>query len=366
MERISTHQFMVVTTGVIMGFTFMPVAQTAVMEGTGRDGWLSVLPGYALAIPLGLMVLCVAERFPGQNFIKISENLLGKWPAKGLGLMYSGISLYFGGLLLAANRDVFQRSILPQVPGMIFCAGIAFLVVLLAWLGIEVYARFSEIIVPVFIILLLLVIIASIPRIEWEEFFPLPLTANGPLPALRGAWRITGFAGEYIFFLFGLLPFLPQGQGARLRTGIWRAVILVGAGSAILTLIEIMVFGPSETERLNYGLLSLGKMIEISKMVYGVESIIMVILMGANILKVTAFYLGTVWGLQAVFNLKDQLGLYLAVGLIFAAIAYRVPGGSWLGIELGKVDSYLVRNLPLIWVPLAWFMALRQGKRRPQ
>ena len=67
MERISTHQFLTLGAAVLMGTTFLPVASIVTGVG-GRDGWMSVLPAFALGIPYGLMVLSLVEQYP-QNYL---------------------------------------------------------------------------------------------------------------------------------------------------------------------------------------------------------------------------------------------------------------------------------------------------------
>src|SRR5665648_1151201 len=87
MERISTHQFLTIGAAVLMGTTFLPVASLVTGVG-GRDGWMSVLPGFAVGIPYGLMVLSLVERYPHKNLLQISETLFGKWIGKIIGVIY--------------------------------------------------------------------------------------------------------------------------------------------------------------------------------------------------------------------------------------------------------------------------------------
>lgn len=63
MERISTHQFLMLGAGVTLGTTFLPVG-TVVTSLAGRDGWMAVIPAFLFGLPFGLMVLSLAERYP--------------------------------------------------------------------------------------------------------------------------------------------------------------------------------------------------------------------------------------------------------------------------------------------------------------
>ncbi len=356
MERISAHQFMVLGAGVLMGTTFFPIAQTVMGIG-GRDGWMAVLPAYGLAVPLGLMVLALARDYPGQNLIKISEAVFGKWMAKGIGIIYLLVSAYFGALLLAQVEDTFKRSVLPLTPHFVFIGGVLLLVVLLAWAGIEVMGRFAEVVFPLIVLGLVANMFLTLPRFEWEEFFP--VFGEGVKPILLAAFKIAPYACEYVLFVAGVIAYLPQrGQEkTQLRTGVWRAVLLVGMLNTLLTLTELLVFGPAEAKRLNYGLLTLGKLVEIEKTISGVESLFMLIWMGAMIIKVGALYFMSMWGLQAVFGVQDKLKWYLMLAGAFFTIGLFFLNGVELIQEIILVDDYLILPFTLLWIPLVWGIA---------
>lgn len=347
MERISNHQFVVFSAAVLLGTTFFPVAQIAVAMA-GRDAWWAVLPGYGLAIPFGLIVLSLSKKHPGEDLLQITVKLIGKWPAKGIAIMYSLSTGYLGVLLLAQTGDTFRRSILPLVPSLVIMGGTMLLAMMLVWSGIEVYARFIEVTFPLVIGSLLFTMGFSIPRFEWGEFFP--IFADGLMPVFFGVLKLSPFAMEYVLVLGSILPYLPLRREKRLKTGLIWAVMLVGLTCAALTLTEIMVFGPVEAQRLNYGLLSLGKMIEISKTISGIESIFMLIWMSASIIKIAALFGVSLIGVQQVTGWKKSLWLYFGAAVIFVGIALTKRGGTALVLEVDKVDNYLILPFAIFWV----------------
>src|SRR5665648_925217 len=288
MERISTHQFMTLGAAVLMGATFLPVASLVTGVG-GRDGWMSVLPGFAVGIPYGLMVLSLVERYPHKNLLQISETLFGKWIGKIIGVIYILITGYLGGLLLGQVGDIYQTSIMPLTPISVFYLGGLLLVFYLVRSGIEVFARFSEVVFPLIVIALVLDVGLSIPRIEQGEL--MPILSEGLKPLFWGGIKVLPFPLTYILFLAGIAAFLPTGKQelGQLKTGVWRAVFLVGILDTLVALIQILVFGPTETIRLVYGLLVLGKMVEVSRTVSGIESLFLGVWLGAGVIKISAF-----------------------------------------------------------------------------
>ncbi|HEY8911517.1 MAG TPA: endospore germination permease [Desulfosporosinus sp.] len=352
MERISTHQFMTLGAAVLMGTTFLPVASIATGAG-GRDGWMSVLPGFAMVIPYSLMVLSLLAQYPNKNLLQISEALLGKWIGKCIGVIYISITGYFGGLLLSQCGDIYERSIMPLTPLWLFYLGGLLLVFYTVSSGVEVFARFSEIVFPMIVIALVLNIGLSIPRMEQGEL--LPILSEGLKPIFSGAFKIMPFAMEYILFLAGILTFLPNSKKelAQLKNGVWRAVFLVGILDMLVVLIQILVFGPEEVNRLVYGLLVLGKIVEISRTVSGVESLFMGVWLGASVVKISAFFFTVTWGLETVFGFKG-VKWNLAVCAVFLGIAFGFVRGHSLFVEITLVDDYLILPFASVWIPILW------------
>ena len=360
MERISTHQFMALGAAVLMGTTFLPIA-TIVTEVGGRDGWMSILPGFAVGIPYGLMVFSLLERYPQKNLLQISETLFGKLLGKLIGVIYIMITAYFGGLLLAQMGDIYERTTMPLTPITVFYLGGVLLVFYLVRSGLEVFARFSEVIFPMIAFALLLNLGLSIPRIEQGEL--LPILGEGLKPLLWGGIKTLPFVMEFMLFLAGLLAFLPTGKQAlgQLKTGLWRAVFLVGILNMLVTLIQIMVFGPVETTRLVYGLLSLGNMVEVSKTVSGVGSLFIGVWLGAGVIKISAFFFMVTWGLETVFGFKG-VRWEATVCVIFLGIAFGFLRGHYLLLEISFVDDHLILPFAAVWknLPFGEFLIGRK------
>lgn len=361
MERISTHQFFTFSAAVLLGTTFFPVGQIATSVA-GRDSWWALLPGYAIAIPWALMVLWLNEKYPGKNLLEITEQVFGLWVGRMACLLYILIVGYFGILLTAQGVDIFKRSILPLVPHYIFISGELTLAFMLIWAGMEVFARFTEFVFPIVFLGLILIMLFSISRFE-QEFYP--IFENGLKPVLMGTINIFPFAMEYILILGIILPHLPAGKEKQLKTGVWRAVFVIGLLNMLLDLTEIMVFGPEETKRINYGILALGKMIEIAKTISGVESVFILLWMGASIIKVGALIMAAIIGVRTLLkSQKRKLWLYLGAIFVAGLVALTIPGGTYLGLEIGIVDNYLILPFTALWVPLLFFVERwRKGKQ---
>jgi spore germination protein KB len=356
MERISTHQFMSLGAAVLLGGSFILLANF-VTVASGRDGWMAVLPTFTLAVPYGLIVLSLSSQYPQENLLQISEKVFGKWIGKVIGFIYILTSGYYSGLSLGAIGLTYEQSIMPLTPRWVFNLGGLLIAFYLVNSGIETFARFSEVIFPIIVISLVLNVALSIPRIEQGEL--LPILSEGLKPLFLGSLRVIQFPMEYILFLAGLLTFLPNGKQEldQLKTGVWRAVFLVGILETLVVLIQILVFGPVETNRLAFGILSLGKLVEISRTISGVESIFMGVWLGSLIIKSCAFIFMTTWGIETVFKLKG-LKWRLAVSAVSLGITLWFTEGTSLTKELFFVENYLMFPLAFVWIPILWGVSL--------
>jgi len=352
MERISTHQFFTLAVAVLMGTTFLPVA-SLVTGLSGRDGWMSVLPGFAIGIPYGLMVLSLSEQYPNKNLLQVSETLFGKWIGKTIGVLYILFMGYLGGLVLGEIGNIYQSSVMPLMPISVFYLGALLLVLYLSWSGIEVFGRFTEVVVLVFVIALVLNLGLSIPRVEQGEL--LPILRDGLKPLFFGGIKVVPFVMNFVLYLAGIAAFLPTGKETigQLKTGLWRAVFLVGILDTLVVLMQILVLGPTETIRSVYGLLVLGKMVEISRTITGIESLFLGVWLGALVMKVSALFFTVIWGLETVFSLKG-LKWNLAVGIIFLGITLKFTRGPSLVAEIGLVDYYLIFPFASVWILTLW------------
>ncbi|WP_041276026.1 GerAB/ArcD/ProY family transporter [Desulfosporosinus acidiphilus] len=356
MERISTHQFWSLGAAVLMGGSFILLANF-VTVASGRDSWMVILPTFVMAIPYGLMVLSLSSQYPNTNLLQISEKLFGKWIGKIIGILYILVCGYYSGLSLGAIGLTYEQSIMPLTPRWVFNLGGLLIAFYIVNSGIETFARFSEVIFPVIIISQILNIGLAIPRIEQGEL--LPFLSDGLKPLFWGALRVIQFPMEYILFLAGLLTFLPNGkqEQAQMKTGVWRAVFMVGILETLIVLIQILVFGPEETNRLAFGILTLGKMVELSKTISGVESMFMGVWLGALIIKSCAFIFMTTWGIETVFNVKG-FKWRLAVSAVALGIALWFTEGATLTAELFFVENKLMFPFAFVWIPFLWGFSL--------
>lgn len=352
MERISTHQFMILGAAVLLGTIFLPVASIVIAAG-GRDGWMAVFPGLIIGIPFAKMLLSMISKHPDKNLIEITEKVLGKWFGKVMGVIYILSTTYFGGLLVGQGVDMYTRTSLPLMSRNVLIFGAFILSFYLFISGIEVLARFAEVVFPIIILAFCFMVLITIPRFEQGELYP--ILADGIMPVLKASIKIMPWPMEYILFLAGLLPFISRKPKdlKQMNRGLWQAFLVVIVLVTVVVLIQLLTFGPFEVVRLTYGILVLGNMVEVSRTIAGVESIFMLVWMGAHTIKVAALFYAGMWGLKSVFGLKNwKWSLLLA--LVYIMNPMFISRGFDVVIEIDMMDQYIILPFAAGWVLLVW------------
>lgn len=361
MQRLSTHQYTMLTAANLLGTTFM-ISGAIVTQAAGRDGWMAVLPAFLVSVPFTWMIFSLVPKYPNQNLIKISEKVLGKWLGKALGLLFSLIMIYFGGLFASQGVDMYNRTVLPLMPHYILILGVSVITFYLYISGIEVLARFSEIIFPMVCVALLFIAVFIIPRFERGELFP--ILKNGITPVLSATTKISPWAMEYVLFLAVLLPFLPNRHKdiKEMKKNFFKALAIVILLSTINVLVQIMTFGPFETARLTYGLLVLGNMVEISRTIAGIEAVFTLFWTGALTINAASFFFAGIWGLKSVFGFKGRKSAII-VGVIYVLIPLSSKGVDVV-VNMAIFDRYVILPFAVFWVFVVWGVDLWKRRKK--
>jgi spore germination protein KB len=170
----------------------------------GADTWTSMLIGFIIGILVVTVMAFLGSRFPEKTMIQYSEDLLGKWIGKGIGLL---LALFFiVAFALSADVMVIHLSeyFLLDTPLLIICLLYVLLCMFGAWLGFEVVARISLI---GFLMLIILNITMFLGVIKDFQFINLqPLFQNGLLANVSNSVYIFGDLAMAVFAVGILFP----------------------------------------------------------------------------------------------------------------------------------------------------------------
>jgi len=268
------------------GATAFLFAPAGITKFAGPDGWISAsILASAYGSLVVLVVVALGNRFPSQAFTEYLPAVLGKIPGKILAALYAGFFIHLSAIILNESSTfvhvAFLRETPPTVLDIVTAAAAAYGV----YLGIEVIARQSSIVFPVWALSLLLLLILGI--IELNPNNLRPFMENGPLPVLRGAGISTVFRGE-AFLLAMLFPYLNQKREALKSGFVNLGVVAIIAGTIMAALVG--VFGDSFVTIKLFPFFELARYISVARIVERLEIVVVIIWVAGVIVKLAVFY----------------------------------------------------------------------------
>jgi spore germination protein KB len=225
---------------------------------------------------------------------------------------------------------------MPQTPLVVFIALYVFAMAYGVYLGLEVFARVSEILYPVFLVTLLFGTVFLIPNLNWDLLKP--VLAHSPLDLLRGSLTLLAFYGEGLAILF-LIPCMrhpEQAPGLNLKI-----TSLLNIPLLVMVVMEVATFGAVETSRILFPSFELVKMISVAGFFERVESFLLAFWVTTVCLKVALLFYTAMISFALSLNLQDHRPLVWPGAVSLAALAVLVFS------DVTQARGFLAASWPL-------------------
>jgi uncharacterized membrane protein YkvI len=185
---INTKQFVWLLFIIITTFAVMQIPGMLIMQA-GRDAWLSVLGAWFLDVLLALVYAYMGIRFPGENFVQYSITILGKYLGRMVGILFPLFFLLVCTLVLRGLGQLINTVFLPRTPLNVILVSSYLVSALIGRKGIEVIARMTEILGPLFFLSIVTLSFLVLP-----SFHIARLHRN---LSLMKVWRLSWLARPY-------------------------------------------------------------------------------------------------------------------------------------------------------------------------
>jgi len=236
-----------------------------------QDAWITILPASLIgALSIWLMIK-LSERYPNQSIIEYSSQIIGKWPAKALGLYFIYYWLNFDFIILNQHIQFINTVLLHRSPAIVISLTLVFLCAIAVTMGVEAIARCNGYLALLILILLIPLLVLMLSESDPSRLRP--VMSKGIVPVLQGSVFPAAYFSQF-FILGWLLPHLnrPQIKSKASFIGLFNIASLLG-----ITLIPlIMVFGPL-TDKLTFPVLSVIQYIGLKGSLERLEALAVVI-----------------------------------------------------------------------------------------
>jgi spore germination protein KB len=355
MQRISQSQL----ASMIIMFQIGSTPLFLLASKSGKDSWISVLIGMLSGLILMLVItLPIYRREPERNLIEIFNQYFGKV----VGSMFGGAYIiYFGYGAIRNVREfgeLMNMYLLPRTPTVVIMISFLAVAVYVINQGIEGFARITEIILPVVIIvyflIFLLIYCTGLINIHQLQ----PILEDGFKKVLDNAIpEVISFPfGEMVLFLM----FWKFASSSEYTSKVTLASYLfVGIFIALTNIFIVSSLGPL-TKMSIVPLMQMTSLVQLADFIERLDPLVAILIFTGVFVKMTAYFMGAVLGLSQLIRINRHKlvlpigGLILVGALMFKSYIEQV----WVGFEVNLKVHFPIFQI-LIPVILLLVMLLR-------
>lgn len=361
-DRIISVQVTLLVALVVVGTHYLAMPGM-VARAAGRDGWLSLLAGAAVAALGVLAVTSIGRSFPDKTVVEYNPAVFGRIPGIFLNiwlLAHFTLAAAFG---LRFFGDVLKLFLFDRTPLEVIMIAMLFTAAYAVRHGANVLARLAEVFFPIVLLFWGITMVFLHTQADYANL--LPVMGQGLKPVIGGIFPAYAIFQGYGLILF-FLPLL-QDPGAALRSvmgGIALALVIY-----LVTFVgAVGMFGAQHLGLLVYPVVDLVRAMRVPEMIVGRQEILLLtvwILVSFLSLSVS-FYLVS-FGASQMFGLKEFSPLvYLVLPLVY--LVAILPANAAQVVILGRVldlSFVLLSGIYILRAGLLWLWpALRAGAAR--
>ena len=281
-----------------------------------NDLWLSPILASVIGYVRVYLACKLHQLYPKQTVIQFSEQIVGRFAGKVLGVLFLLFYIQGTGHALRSYSEFMVDSFLVHTPISVIIASMAFLCALIVSGGLEGLGRAAQLFFPVFFFPLLILIILVFPDFEFKNIFP--ILEDGIMPPIKGAIVPMGWFTE-LFMISFFLPFLVDGKKGK-KYGMMTAFAVMMT-LVVVNLIVLFVLGQTTASRV-YPLMQVARYISIAGFFEHLESIVMAIWVVGAFVKISVFYYVAVLGTAQWLNLSDYRSIVWSIGILIVAFSF--------------------------------------------
>ncbi|MBD2870567.1 GerAB/ArcD/ProY family transporter [Paenibacillus arenilitoris] len=309
--KISVRQFTILVILGVIGDSIL-ILPTITATSAKQDAWLSMLLAMLLGMGAGWLFASIADRLRGESPVTAMQARLGAWAGGAAGLLLL-FNFFMCVLTLLSEMSQFMTTqLMPETPvNAILIVFLAVVIVAYRY-GLEAFARMSELLFPVFALLLVFLVVFLIPQVKIENLQPIGRTGffsiwEGALPSFAA-----GFAEMVVLLM--LVPHVAA--KGKLRRPILTGFAVGGAMMLAVVLLCVTVLGPSLMETKYYPTFVLAQKITVGDFLERLEAIMAFLWIITVFNKVLLLYYGLTTGLSQLLKLREDRMLTIPLGMI--------------------------------------------------
>lgn len=324
-----------------------------------HDAWLSILLALAAGTCLAWLYAHLCQSYPGRTIIEITEQLLGKWTGKGIGLLYAWYSFHLGVLVLK-NFTVLISSVgLTKTPTFVSALPLLAIMLWVTIQGLDVLGRCAVVLLAFIVLEIVVSVILLSPDFHFE--YLLPLFDQGWPPVVKGALESTSFPfGETVLFAFVLPKLSTPSRAVKTTVGFTLAaglLLWIGQTRNLLVLGDLV-------SNLIYPTYSAYQYVSIADFIERIEPMVFMTEVTSVFVKLSICFYVTTLALSQVFQTEERhrAVYYAPIALLILEMNFFIYKNSADMYQFSEIWPYYSMPVQVLIPLLLW--AVMRIKRR--
>lgn len=339
---------------------FIPPSVTMIAK---QDAWIALLIGILINVLIVGMYLLLARLCSNRNLFEIVQFLFGKFIGAFIIIGFIIYAYITGAINVLYEVGYFSSTqIFVKTPVIMLNAMFALIVIMAVRLGLRTFARASEILVPIVIVLLLISAVAVIPDIDVDKIRPVFQTN------LQRLFLATFYFNSFSCFpLILLLSIYPKDvEGKKAAKGFLVGSILGGVVLLVLTVVDIVVLGADNTSHYTFPGYVLAQRINIGGFLTRIEVIISVLWFISFFFKMVIYFYATLQGLTQLTSIQSSKIFTIPLGIIAVLLSVNLHPNTMSFNEWSKstwpaIGVFFGLLLPFIMILIAFIRKKQQS-----
>jgi spore germination protein KB len=325
-----------------LGMTLM-MTLTSGFQAAKQDTWMSVLVAGCVALLIAALSTNLAKLYPGQTLIQYSQTIMGPWLGKIVCVIYFVQWYTIIPIVLRQFCDVIQMMLLPETPKIFIIMTMTLVVGYAVYTGgIDGVGRYSEILGPLVVLMILVVLLASANNIRWENL--LPVYADSGIKAIvKGALPSASYLGHAVeYVMLAAFLYVPQKGPRHAYWAVTAAVFCVWISTVMITL----TLGANLSSKMWYPFFEMTKKISLFRFIENLDAIVVVIWLFSVFIKLAIYKFVTCYGTAQflqIRNWKPLVWIEGAIATVYALIPKNIVQAT---------SNYLLHY----WIPVALYV----------
>lgn len=339
-----------------IGIMVLFIVGSTLVLGAGseakQDVWLAILIAVLMAAPIFFIYARLLSIFPGKDLYEILENIFGKIPGKILSVLFIWYAFHLGSLVIRNFTEFITIVSIPETPQYIIAI---FMILLCIWAvkaGIEVIGRWTAIMLPILIGVILFVSILFANMLHFENIKP--VLYDGFEPVFNTAFSAFAFPfAETVIFTM-VLQHLPRNSSVY-KVYYW-SLAIGGATILMVGVRTLLVLGSPNVSIMYFASYSSVRLINIGDFLQRIEVSVTMIFILSGFVKINMCLYAASSGIAKILNIHNYKQVVAPIGLLMMILSITIYRNS-MEMFTWAVKTYKYYALPfqvilplIIWI----------------